>query len=60
MSMICNQQCHIQLLEGMLTQPSESPATIQAHPQTAGSPLGTTQLRAQVLICLRIDPKCVG
>ena len=36
--MIRNQRCYIQLLESVLTQSGESPATIQAHPQTAGIP----------------------
>lgn len=60
MSVICNQRRRNQLLESVLTQSGESPVAIQAHPQTAGGPLGTTQLRAQMLICLRIVPKCVG
>ena len=38
MAVIHNQRCHIKLLESVLTQPGESRATIQAHPQASGIP----------------------
>lgn len=38
MAVIRNQRCHNQLLESVLTQSGESPATIQAHPQATGVP----------------------
>jgi hypothetical protein len=60
MVVIRNQRCHIQLLGNVLTQSGESCATIQAHPKQPGSPLGTTQLSAQMLSFLRIGTKCVG
>ena len=38
MAVIHNQRCHIQLLESVPTQPGESRAMIQAHPQATRVP----------------------